>query len=153
MHLVSTKHSDINIIRLISEVFLQFMHQMQVLQAVCLGLQVWDVKETTAVLLTLPSLPYRWRMTVIAQGILITKYLVVRIQHTPARNLRGEMLHQDSYPTQEPSWKPSSKDAGSRIKTTCLQSSLVSLRNSPLTRVGTNTSVTIFHSKRTSHGP
>lgn len=74
-------------------------------------------------MLTLPSLPYRWRVTAIAQGILITKYLVVGIQHTPARNLRGGRPPQDFYPTQEPSWKPSSKDAGGGIKTTCLRSS------------------------------
>lgn len=73
-------------------------------------------------MLSEPLLPYRRRMTVVAQGILITKYLVVRIQHTPARNLRGEMLHQDFHLTQETSWKPSSKDAGGHIKTTGLQS-------------------------------
>lgn len=102
----------------------------------------------SAVILTLPSLSYRCSMTGIARGTLITKYLVVRIYHTPARNSRGEMLHQDFYPTQEPSWKPSSKDAGGGIKTTCLQSSVGNPWNSPLGWAGT-----VPHSTRIVHGP
>lgn len=98
----------------------------------------------SVVMLTLPSFPYRCRMTVIAQGTLITKYLVVRIQHTPARNLRGETRHQDFYSTQEPSRMPGSKDAGGGIKTTCLRSSVGSARHSPLGRAGTVSSVMVL---------
>lgn len=65
------------------------MHQTQALQAAVLGSTGMDVKEMSIVMLTRPSLPHRCRMTAIAQGSLITKYLVVGIQHTPARNLRG----------------------------------------------------------------
>lgn len=122
MYLASTKHSDTDIIRLIAKVFLQFVHQIQALQVAVLGSIGMRCKEMSTVMLTLPSLPYRCRMTAIAQGILITKHLVVRIQHTPARNLREERLHQDFRLTQEPSWKPSSEDAGGSIKTTRLQS-------------------------------
>lgn len=67
-------------------------------------------------MLTLPSLPHRCRMTATARGILITKYLVGSIQHTPARNSRGEILHQDFHLLREASWKPSCEDAGSGIK-------------------------------------
>lgn len=70
----------------------------------------------STVMLTLPSLPHRCKMTAIARGILITKYLVGGIQHTPARNLRGEILHQDFHLTREASWKPSPEDAGGSIK-------------------------------------
>lgn len=69
-------------------------------------------------------------MTGIARGILITKYLVVRVYIPPARHSRWEMLHQDFYPTQEPSWKPSSKDAA------CLPSPVRSPWNSPLGKAG-----------------
>lgn len=98
------------------------MHQTQALQAAVLGSTGMDVKEMSIVMLTRPSLPHRCRMTAIAQGSLITKYLVVGIQHTPARNLRGVMLHQDFHLAQEASWKPRSEDAGGSIKTTHLLS-------------------------------
>lgn len=64
-------------------------------------------------------------MTAIAQGVLITKYLVVGIQHTPARNSKGAMLHQDFHLTQEANWKVRSEDAGGGIKTTLFLSMVV----------------------------
>lgn len=70
----------------------------------------------STVIRTLPSLPHRGRMTAIAQGGLITKYLVVGIQHTPARNPRGAVLHQDFHLAQEANRKLRSEDAGGSIK-------------------------------------